>query len=167
MNSICTLPIDLLHEYHIIIFMHRYVHQRTNYLPSSIKTLNKINLFIIITQEKKNMTFILLLLVLKQENQKHWNSAYLHEGTFMNVAIRQIRIEIRDLDRHQNLNVCSMIHCQSSLKISCKSVRKILRKVTNRQTDRQANRQANNDDYITSLAEVIRAVHCAMRCLLL
>ena len=147
--------------------MHRYVHQGTNYLPSSIKTLNKINLFIIITQEKKNMTFILLLLVLKQENQKHWNSAYLHQGTLISVGIRQIRIEIRDPDRHQNLKVCSLTHCQSSQKISCKSVRKFLRKVTNTQTDRQANRQTNNDDYISSLAEVIRAVHCAMRCLLI
>jgi len=50
-------------------------------------------------------------------------------------------------DRHQNLIVCSLAHCQHSLKISCKSVRKFLRKVGNRQT----NRQTSNDDYITSI----------------
>jgi len=38
---------------------------------------------------------------------------------------------------HQNLTICSLAHCQPSLKISCKSVRKFLRKVANRQTDRQ------------------------------
>ena len=40
-----------------------------------------------------------------------------------------MRIRIRDSDRHQNLIVCLLIHCQPSLKISCKSVRKFLRKV--------------------------------------
>jgi len=51
-----------------------------------------------------------------------------------------------DPDRHQNLIICSLAHCQPSLKISCKSVSKFLRKVANRHT--------NNDAYITSLAEV-------------
>jgi len=41
---------------------------------------------------------------------------------------------IRDPDRHQNLNKS---HCQPSLKILYKSIRKFLRKVANRQTDRQ------------------------------
>ena len=50
-----------------------------------------------------------------------------------------------DPDRHQNLTICSLAHCQLSLKILCKSVcAKLL-------TDRQK----NNDDYITSLMEVI------------
>jgi len=41
------------------------------------------------------------------------------------VAIRiRIRIRIRDPDRHQNLIICSLAHCQLPLKISCKSVRK-------------------------------------------
>ena len=67
------------------------------------------------------------------------------------VAIRiRIRIQIRDPDHHQNLISSSLAHCQPSLKISCKSVRKFLRKIANRQTDRQT----NNDDDITSLAEV-------------
>ena len=46
-----------------------------------------------------------------------------------------------DPDRHQNLISCSSAHCQPSLKISCKSVRKFLRKVANKQTDKQTNRQ--------------------------
>jgi len=43
--------------------------------------------------------------------------------------------------RRQNLIICSLAHCQPSLKISCKSVRKFLCKVVNRQTDRQTNKQ--------------------------
>ena len=62
-----------------------------------------------------------------------------------------IRIGIRDPDRQQNLIIYSLAHCQPSLKISCKSVQKFLRKVANRQRDKQI----NNDDYISSLAEVI------------
>jgi len=42
-----------------------------------------------------------------------------------------------DPDRHQNLIVCSPAHCEPSLKISCKSARKLLRKVANKQTDKQ------------------------------
>jgi len=38
---------------------------------------------------------------------------------------------------HQNLITCSLGYCQSSLKISCKSVRKLLRKAANKQTDKQ------------------------------
>jgi len=64
-----------------------------------------------------------------------------------------IQIRIRDSDRHQYLVVYSLAHCQASLKIPYKSVRKFLRKVANKQTDKQI----NNDDYITSLAEVIIA----------
>jgi len=40
------------------------------------------------------------------------------------------QIRIRDPDRHQNVVVCSLAHCQPSLKISCKSVQKLLRKQT-------------------------------------
>jgi len=54
------------------------------------------------------------------------------------------------LDRHQNLTVRSLVHCQLSPKISRKSVRNFLRKVANKQTDRQT----NNDDYISSLEEI-------------
>jgi len=46
-----------------------------------------------------------------------------------------------DLERHQNLIIFSMAHCQPSLKISCRSVREFLRKVANRQTDRQTDKQ--------------------------
>jgi len=62
------------------------------------------------------------------------------------VAIR-IRIRIRDPNHHQNLIICSLAHCQPFLKISCKSVQTFSPKVANRQT--------NNDDYISSLAEII------------
>jgi len=48
-----------------------------------------------------------------------------------------IHIYIPDLDRHQNLIICSLGHRQTSLKISCKSVLKFLCKVANRQTDKQ------------------------------
>jgi len=44
-----------------------------------------------------------------------------------------------------------MAHCQPSLKISCKSTWKFLHKVANRQIDKQT----NNEDYTSSLAEVI------------
>jgi len=42
-----------------------------------------------------------------------------------------------DPDCHQNLIVCLFAHCQHSLKISGKSIRKFLHKVANQQTDRQ------------------------------
>jgi len=67
-----------------------------------------------------------------------------HVYTCVAIRIRirkRICIRIRDPDRHQNLIICSLAHCQSSLKISCKSVRKFLRNVDNRQTDRQTDRQ--------------------------
>jgi len=47
--------------------------------------------------------------------------------------------------------MCSLAHCQPSMKISRKSVRKFLREVANRQTDKQI----NNDKNISSLAETI------------
>ena len=54
-------------------------------------------------------------------------------------------------DRHQNLIISLLAHCQSSPRISCKSVHKFLRQVANRQTD--------NDDYISSLTDVLNAVN--------
>ena len=42
-----------------------------------------------------------------------------------------------DPDRHRNLIVCSLTHCQSCVKISCKSVVNFLRKVANSQTNEQ------------------------------
>ena len=63
----------------------------------------------------------------------------------------RIRIHIRmsDPDCHRNLTICSLVHCQPSLKISCKSIWKFLRKVANRQRDRQT----NDDGYISPSAE--------------
>ena len=55
------------------------------------------------------------------------------KGRLTSVAIR-IVIWIRDSNRHRNLIVCSLTHCQPSMKISCKSVRKFLQPVANRQT---------------------------------
>jgi len=40
-------------------------------------------------------------------------------------------------DRYQNLIVCSTAHCQSSVKISCKSVWTFLHEVANSQTNKQ------------------------------
>jgi len=56
---------------------------------------------------------------------------------FLRVIHTDIRIRIRDPRHHQNLIICSMAHCQHSLKISCKSVQKFLSKVGNRQTKKQ------------------------------
>ena len=56
-----------------------------------------------------------------------------------------------DRNRHQHLTVSSLAHCQPSLKISCKSVRKFFcaKLLTNKQTDVQRRL------HITSLAETI------------
>jgi len=56
-----------------------------------------------------------------------------------------------ELGRHRNLTICSLAHCQPSLKISCKSVRKFFPKVAKRQT--------NNDERISRLAEVMIGNH--------
>jgi len=73
-------------------------------------------------------------------NYKHWNSAYLRQGT---------SYQRRDPDPHPDpwsgwirivtkiYRFCSLAHCQPSLKFSCKSVQKFLHKVANRQTDKQ------------------------------
>ena len=53
-----------------------------------------------------------------------------------------------DPDRHQNLSICSLAHCQPSLKILCKSVWKLLRKVLNKQTDKQTDRQRRLHDLL-------------------
>jgi len=63
----------------------------------------------------------------------------------------QIRIRIPDPDRHQNLTICSLAHCQPSLKISCKPIPFISfyeKLLTDKHTD--------NDEIITSLAEVTK-----------
>jgi len=54
------------------------------------------------------------------------------------------RFRIPDTDRHQNLIISSLAHCQPSLKITCKSVRKFLREVANKQTDKQSNNDENS-----------------------
>ena len=54
-----------------------------------------------------------------------------------------------DPDRHQNLIICSLAHCEPSLKISCKSVWKFC---ANLLTDKQT----NNDDDISSLADITK-----------
>ena len=52
-----------------------------------------------------------------------------------------IGIRIPDPIRYQNLTICSLVHCQPSLKITCKFV--VLRNVANRQTDGQTDRQTD------------------------
>jgi len=46
------------------------------------------------------------------------------------------------------LIICSLAHCQPSLKISCKSVWKFLRKVANKHTDRQTDRQTHKQRWL-------------------
>jgi len=67
-----------------------------------------------------------------------------------------ICIQTRDPDRHQNVTISLLVHCQPSLKISCISVPKFSRKVANRQTD--------NDENITLLAEVTRQTIVSLKC---
>jgi len=67
--------------------------------------------------------------------------------TFTKARLASVAIWIRDPDLHQNLIICSLAHCQPSLKISCKAVQEYLCKVANRQT---------NDDYISLLAQVTK-----------
>ena len=66
-------------------------------------------------------------------------------------------IRIRNLDCHQNLIICSLAHCQPSLKISCKSVRKFLRKVANRQTTISLRKlillDESNDQIVNTIAQ--------------
>ena len=63
-----------------------------------------------------------------------------------------IWIRICYLDHQQNLIICSLAHCQPSLKISCKSIWKFLHEVANRKKDKQT----NDNDCISSLAEVVK-----------
>jgi len=60
------------------------------------------------------------------------SSGTVHTST--KARLTSVAISIRDPDRHQNVIICSLAHCQPSLKISCKSVEKFLCKVANRQT---------------------------------
>jgi len=49
-----------------------------------------------------------------------------------------------DPDCHQNLTICSVAHCQPSLKILYKSVQKFLRKTANRQKQTDKQRRLHN-----------------------
>jgi len=64
-----------------------------------------------------------------------------HTSAKARVTSVAIWISTRDLNRDQNLIICSLAHCQPCRKISCKSIHKFLRKVANRQTDKQTNKQ--------------------------
>jgi len=83
------------------------------------------------------------------QDRKTRSTGTVYTSTKASLTSVVIRIWIHDPDHHQNLIICSMAHCQPSLKISCKSIQKFLRKVANRQTDKQ-----QRLDYISSLAEV-------------
>jgi len=45
-----------------------------------------------------------------------------HTSTKARLTSIVIWIQIRDMDFHQNLIICSLAHCQPSLKISCRSI---------------------------------------------
>jgi len=62
------------------------------------------------------------------------------EDHFTSVVIR-IRVRIRNPDRHQSLIVRSLAHWHPSLKVLCKSVRKLLRKAANSQASKHTSRQ--------------------------
>ena len=72
-----------------------------------------------------------------QTEQKHWDSAYLCQGT-------SYQCHDMDPDCHQNLIICSMAHCQPSLKIPCISFWKFFAKLL---TDRQTNKQTRTIKY--------------------
>jgi len=61
--------------------------------------------------------------------------------TFCNESGKQSLYPDGDMDCHRNLIICSLAHCQPSLKISRKSIWKFLRKVANRQKNTQTNKQ--------------------------
>jgi len=63
--------------------------------------------------------------------------------TSAKARLASVVIRIRDPDRHQNLVICLLAHCQPSVNISCNSVQTFLLKVANRQT--------KNDDCIFPL----------------
>ena len=71
------------------------------------------------------------------ESPKTRSTGTVHTSAKARITSVVIQICIRDPDRHQNLIICSLAHCQPSLQISCKSVHKFLRKVANRQTNKQ------------------------------
>ena len=58
---------------------------------------------------------------------------------------------VNDPDHHQYLIICSLAHCQSSLKFCANPFGSFRAKLL---TDRQTNKQTHNDEHITSLAEV-------------
>jgi len=103
------------------------------------------------------LTHISAITVNDIHNEKHSDSAYRCQGTSY-----QCHTTDPDpyTDRHQNLTICSLAHCQPSLKTSYKSVPNFFcaKLLTDRQTDRQTNRQRNNDNYTSSLAAVINLV---------
>jgi len=68
-----------------------------------------------------------------------YEAIFYAEVNYFNV--KEFLFHIDDPERHKNLTIYSLSHCQSYLKISCKSVWKFLRKVANKQTDRQTDKQ--------------------------
>jgi len=59
--------------------------------------------------------------------------------TSVKARLTSVAIRICDPDSQQNLIVCSLVHCQPSLEISCKSVHNFFypKLLTNRQTNKQ------------------------------
>ena len=57
--------------------------------------------------------------------------------TSTKARLTSVAIRIRDPDRHQNLTICSLAHCQPSRKFHANRFRSFLCKVANRQTNRR------------------------------
>jgi len=63
--------------------------------------------------------------------------------TSAKVRLTSVVIQIHEPDRHQNVIICSLVHCQPSLKISCDLFGSFfcVKLLTDRQTDKQTNKQ--------------------------
>ena len=86
---------------------------------------------------------VIIIIITRSAGTVHTSAKARLTSVVIRIRIRiRILIRIRDPNRHENLIVCLLAHCQPSLKISCKSVGKFLHKVANKQTDKQT----NNDD---------------------
>jgi len=115
-------------------------------LSSQRRITKKSGLFILISLPQR--TINLTLYVINRLQLEALGQCILHTSAKARLTSVAVWIRIPDADRHQNLNICSLVHCQPSMKISCKSVRKFLRKVA------LTDKQTNNYDYIFSVAGV-------------
>jgi len=109
-------------------------------------------IFIFISPKRQQLT-------VRKKYNKHRSTGTVHTSATVHLTSVTIQIQIYDPDHDQSLIICSVAHCQPSLKISCKSIWKFLREVADKQIKRQTNRWKNNDENIISLAHVMKQKH--------